>query len=200
MPPPSERIANDLSDDQLYANFCYLMKHNPTTQDRFDAKKYQYEVPEANLILLLPNIKEALHYERGTAGMKRKGFAGFYTRLAADNGFLDIAADGLIAIVLRQKLNGEPPIELDRLRKCEFCSKLLYAYKGNKIFCSTNCYNAGYQQTQRKGKIGLLKRQLKKAKSRLKNLENRLDGNSNLIREQAEIVQNLEISIEEESN
>jgi hypothetical protein len=196
---PSGNNKPELTDKQLYENFCYLMKHNPATTERFDAKKYEYALPEVNLILQQPDINEALHYERGTAGIKRKGFAGFYTRLAADGDFLGIAADGLIGIVLNQKLNGDAPIELDRLRRCEFCSKFLYAYKGNQIFCSTTCYNAGYQQTQRKGKIGLLKRQLKKAKVRLENAEKGLDSNPNFIKEQTQVVKSLEIEIEREA-
>ncbi len=188
----------DLSDKKLYEDFCWLMKTNPPTQERFDAKKYLLTMPGINATFLFPNINEKLHFHRAIAGLERKGFGGFFTRLAAQGDFLDIAAEGIIDILIQQKLNGDAPLELDRLRHCEFCNALIYAYKRNQLFCSSKCYAANYQQNQRNSKLEILKKQLKKANARLGNLQSRLDSNSGLIKDQARRVEEINIQIEAE--
>jgi hypothetical protein len=193
----SEQISN-LSEKELFAEFCDLIRTNRSIQERFNAKKYELEMPEGNMIFLFPNINEKLHFQRGLAGSKRRGFTGFYTRLADNNGFLGIAAEGLIGIILKQNLTGSPPIEIDRLRQCEFCNRLLYAYKGNQKFCSPKCVNASHKELQRNDGLSLLKKKLKKANARLKKLQHTMDDGAGLVTEQIETIKEIEMQIEQE--
>lgn len=191
---------NEISNKELYSQFCGLMKHNLAVQTRYNAKKYELHIPSVKLIFLLPSINERLQYHRIAAGIERKGFKGFLTQLVVNEGFLDVGAQGLIGILIEQKIKGDASIEIDRLRRCEFCSKFVYSYKGNKRFCSEQCYAADYAQKKRNTSFSLLQKKLKKAIARLDSLESRLDPNGETIKEQKKIIDKLQNQINKEKD
>lgn len=189
---------SELSEKELYRRFCYEMKHFGPTIAKYNAAKYQLEMPTINLIFLLPHIPERLYAHRVSAGIERKGFKGFMTQLTEKDGYLDVWGQGLIAVLMKQKFTESPPVEIDRIRRCEFCNKFFYAYINKKRFCSDQCYAADYAQNKRNSTLSLLKKQLKKEKARLEKLSSRLDSDSSLVLDQLEIIKKIENQIAEE--
>lgn len=188
-----------LNDEELYKEFCFLMKCGHPTIAKYNAKKYETHIPGLGIITLLPHIDQRLFYHRVVAGIERKGFTGFFTQLMAKDGNLDFWAQGIIGIIIRQKLTGSAPIEIDRLRRCEFCvNNLVYSYKDNQRYCSPRCRSAASAQRNRNDVLSLHQKKLTKAKKRLEMLKKRLDSNNDLIKEQEQKIEEIHNQINEE--
>ncbi len=104
-----------------------------------------------------------------------------------------------MGIIIKEKLTGSAPIEIDRLRRCEFCvQNLVYSYKDNQRYCSPRCRSAASAQRKRNDGLSLLQKKLKKAIARLEMLKKRLDSNSDLIKEQKQKVEEIQNQLNEE--
>lgn len=189
----------ELSEKALYYRFCDEMKHFTPTREKYNAGKYETHIPSINLILLLPNIDQRLFHHRIAAAVERKGFKGFFTHLIAKDGCLDVWAQGLMGILIKQKLTGGAPIEIDRLRRCEFCiDNLVYAYKDNQRYCSANCRSAASAQRNRNSVLSSLQKRLKKATVRLEKLKELLHNNHDLVKEQNQEIEEIQNLVNEE--